>query len=376
MKRSTCFALVSVLLGACAPEGDGGDDEGYGESEAAVSRPSVAEARACAEGGVGNDANGDPVLKCTKPFAERPFVRLPTDSAQGDTTTFYAGVTVPTTASNEFVLWTREGQRFVPVDARAKAISFRDSAKLPRGLRAPTNRATFTLYQFKGKIGRSVDSPFGPARAIRLESARAVVSIDGCAFDSRLLGTWEGSASQRLTSPAGPGGPFARAFDESKRVPIRVVFDKIAPMNKLAEFEGGQQIEDAATYKLTGRIENFDRTVTVNGRVFPSLEAMGERSPFFGADDGKVELYRLGNMHGQSNDGHWVFTYPLGAEPLTFNGMSHTLTSQTAPTLLLPDEHRKPLETIEIFPHMPYGVNGHSVLLEPVAIGARTGQCR
>ena len=64
-------------------------------------------------------------MLCHVPFADAPHVRLPADEPAGDTATFYAGITLPTDYSGTFVLWTRDGSRYVPVDASGAPIAIR-----------------------------------------------------------------------------------------------------------------------------------------------------------------------------------------------------------------------------------------------------------
>jgi hypothetical protein len=373
------LASLSALVGVACGQGEPNDAASSDSAinAASTTAPSAEEQKACEVGKVVRNAAGDSVLRCTQPFAAAPGVRLPADTKSGATVTLYGGASVPTDFSGAFALWDRDGKRYVPVDAAGAPIPYDGGArKLPAFLHAPTNRMTFTIYQFTGTLGAALDSPEGPAVAIRLKSARPVVEIDGCALDSRLLGTWEGSASERMETPVGYG-PMIRHFDESKRVPIHVTLAGIARRPVLAEFVGGgKMLSDAQTFNLTGVIDNFDKDVTVDGKTYRSLKALGTKSPFFQGKDGKVELYRLGNMHGTRNDGHWVFTFPGQSKDLTSNGMSYTLTAFTAPDLLFNPGVKAPaIQQLEIKPHIPYLNNGHTVVLLPVKIGAKTGTC-
>jgi hypothetical protein len=363
-----CLALITLLgCSSAASEDDASDDA------LVTGRVSDAEAHACAEGKVVTDPNGDSVVRCTKPFAEAPTVHLPADT-DGATFKFYGGVTLPLNLDGAFVLWSRDGARYVPVGANGKALDFAGGS-LPRGLHAPTNRVTFTLYQFTGKVGGSIDSAYGAAKKITLSAARPVVELDGCAFDSRLAGAWEGDVSERLTTP--PTSPFSKAFDDSKRVPIRVKLTGLEASRDLADFaNGGRSLTDQKTYILTGKIENFDRNIVDGDKTFPSLEGMGKKNPFAGASNGKVSLYRVGNMHGLHNDGHWVFTYPEGSSNLTTNGMTGPIAAFTAPTLLFePDVTVDALSSLSVLPHIPQISNGQRVELHPVDVGAQTGEC-
>jgi hypothetical protein len=262
---------------------------------------------------------------------------------------------------------------YVPIDASSKGIEY-DGGKLPKTMHAPTMRSTYTVYQFTGTEGGSIDSAYGKATKLSLTGARPVVEMDGCAFDSRLAGTWEGTVSERLEHPTG-GGPLTKNFDESKRVAIHLTFSALTKDPNLSEYKGGARIKDHESFMLQGTIDNFDKDVTLDGKKYPSLKAMGDKNPFLGAKDGKVQLYRLGNMHGLMNDGHWVFTYPAGSQSLTGNGMSYTLTSFTAASMLNPGDDSDPLGVVEIKPHIPYTMNGHSVVIKPLSVGAKTGQC-
>lgn len=367
-RRSFAFSLVALLGIGCTAPVDGAD--GADEQDVTSARPSADEEHACAEGTVKKNALGDTIVSCTKPFTDGAPLHLPADRASGDTIAFYGGITAPTDASDTFVVWSRDGRRFVPVDEHGAGISFGRGRGLPNALHAPTNRVTFTVYELSGTPGAAMETPYGPATAIRLVGARPVVEIDGCTFDSRLAGTWEGTVSERLATPQG-GGPFAKAFDDGKRLPIHVTLDVTQRFGSLQEYDG-HSATDQPTYKLTGTIDNFDRDVDDGGKHYPSLAAMGDANPFKGATSGKIELYRLGNMHGIQNDGHWVFTYPVGTQSISGNGMSFTLAALSASSFLT---HAPALDRIEIKPHIPFTMNGHSIVLAPLAVGAKTGQC-
>lgn len=365
------FALAVGVTAGCSsgePEPDMTED--------ALKAPSNDEKRACEVASIGTDGTGARVVHCTKPFASAPFVRLPADKITGTKATFYGGMTVPSTFEDVAVIWARDGKRYVAVDGEGKAIAFTKAGnKLPAALHAPTNRITFTLYQFTGTLGTEVDTPYGTATAIKLSNARAAVVVDGCGLDSRMLGTWNGTVSEKLETPVG-NGPFAKSFDEGRRVPIHLTLTSIKKSNPLADYAGGEPLEDASTFILEGKIDNFSEAINVGGKEYPSLAAMGRKNPFLGASDGNIQLYRLGNMHGQKNDGHWVLTYPKGAQALTGNGMSLTLTALTAPSMILePGVAAGPLDSLEIRPHIPFLKNGHSVILSAENIGASIGRC-
>ena len=370
--------LLGVLFGgllACgAAPGDGAGETGE-EQDITTTAPSADEAKACDQASVGKDGTGSAVVHCKKPFTTAPFVRLPADAMTAAKATFYGGMTVPSTADNVAAIWSRDGKRYIPVDASGKPIPFGASG-LPKTLHAPTNRITFTLYQFTGTLGAELDSPYGKATAITLSAVRPVVEVDGCAFDSRLAGTWSGTVSERLETPSG-GGPFARAFDDTKRVPIHLTLKTLKKSNTLQDYTGGTRLADADTYMLSGTIDNFATDVTVDGKKYPSLQGMGKKNPFLGASNGAIQLYRLGNMHGQTNDGHWVLTYPAGSQALTTNGMSYTLTAFTAPSMLLAaSAGADPLQSVEIKPHIPFTVNGHTMVIAPEHVGDQSGQCQ
>lgn len=364
---------LAVLLGTASCNDDQVLDE---ETQDALTSkgPTAAELTACPGGVAAQDATGDRVVKCTKLYPAAPLIRLPADTLTGSRATFYGGLSVPVDFSGVARIWTRDGKHYLPVTAAGAAIRFDETARLPAKLHAPTNRVTYTLYQLSGVLGAPLDTGSGPEPTIRLTGARAVVSVDGCVLDSRLLGTWEGSASEAYAAPVGHA-PFLQYFDESKRVPIRIKLDALEAMPTLSDYAGGA-LTDAATYRLKGRIENWDWPVTAGDKTFPALTSLGAKNPFAGASSGSVELYRLGNMHGQNNDGHWVLTYPNGAKNLTGNGMSYTLTALTAPALLLaPTAKVDELQQLTIAPHIPFATNGHTVVLSPVDVGMRAGQC-
>lgn len=320
------------------------------------------------------NAEGDSVVVCTKPFDTAPAVRLPSDVTKAGSVSFYGAITTPTTRDNVALIWTRDGKRWVPVDADGSPVLYADDAKLPAGLHAPTNRATFTVYQFSGKPAAPAtpyQSPFGDALPIRLTAARAVVEMDGCTFDSRLAGTWDGTLSERLETPVG-SPPVIKYFDPSKRVPIHVTLDIANKSANFTEYDGGDSMRDQKTFRLAGTIDNFDHDVDVDGKRYSSLKAMGSRNPLLGARDGRVDLYRVGNMHGLKNDAHWVVTYPNGMADISASGMSNTLIGFTAPSFLSDDAT---FQHIEIKPHIPFYANGSVLELAPLRIGDKTGTC-
>jgi hypothetical protein len=375
MRTQFLFGLaIAVLFGCGAGSSDGAAGE---DSDLTGQAPSADEAKACQDGTVGTDATGASVVHCHKPFATAPLVRLPADAITGTQATFYGGMSVPATFDDIAVIWTRDGKLFVAVDAKGKPIAYgANGAKLPQALHAPTNRVTFTLYQFAGKLGPQVDTSYGKATAITLTNVRAVVEIDGCALDSRLLGTFTGSVSARLATPTG-SGPFVKAFDATTRIPIHVTLDSITKGATLGEYKGGGRISDGDTYVLAGTLDNFDKDVTIGGKTYASLTAMGATNPFLGAKDNKIQLFRTGNMHGLVNDSHWVLTYPSGSQSLSTTGMSNTLTALTAPAWLMSATGQPAdLATVTINPHIPYAANGNSVTLSPEDVGARLGQCQ
>ncbi len=376
--RASILPLLSLLAFAATACGSGSGDSAAGDDSdvTASTPPSAEEAKACQTGTVTKNGAGDTILACAQPFDAAPAVRLPADKTSSGTISLYAGASVPTDFSGAFVLWDRDGKLYLPVDSANAPIAYADGAKkLPKTMHAPTNRMALTIYQFTGTLGGAVDSPHGAATAIHIKTARPVVELDGCAIDSRLLGTWDGTVSERLATPTG-GGPLTKNFDETKRVAIHVTFDGIGKHPALSDYTGGKVLKDADTYDLSGTIDNFDKDVKIGGKTYPSLTAMGAKNPFFGAKDGNIDMYRVGNMHGQQNDAHWVFTYPAGSQNLSGNGMSYTLTAFTAPVFLFANGVApKDIAQIEIKPHIPFLANGHSVDLAPLQIGAHLGKC-
>jgi hypothetical protein len=377
MRELTPFFLFAFAFAFGCGAGESDPSAAGNSSDVTTGGPTAEEAQACAKGSVGKNLAGDSVVKCTVPFADAPMVHLPADQMAGDEVSFYAGGSQPD-GDFEGVLWTRDGKSFVPVDNANKPIEFTDdgSKALPKGMHAPSNRLLFTIYRFTGKLGKSLKSQHGDATAIHLTDARPVVEIDGCALDSRLLGTWEGTVSERLVTPSGYG-PFTKNFDPDKRIPIHITFDSLTPAAPLADFSaGGVRMKDALTFTVNGTIDNFDKDVTVDGKLYPSLTAMDVKNPFYSAKDGKVSLYRLGNMHGLINDAHWALNYPNGSKDLTPNGMSQTMDAFQGPSFLFDagvssDEYG----TLSVAPHLPYNLNGHTVELKPVHIGEKLGQC-
>jgi len=368
---ASAAAVLSLGLVHCS------SDSTADEEDLSAVKPSTAELAGCQSSKVQKTATGETVVECLQPFQEQPFIRPPADSLTGSSVKLYAGVSLPSDSTNAFVIWTRDGKRFVPVDSAGKAIPFTASTKLPKALHAPSNRETFTIYQFTGTVGTSITSAYGSAKKIHLTGARAVYDIPGCVFDGHLIGTWEGTASERLSTPEGSGA-WAKAFDDSKRVPLRITFDSgKQQLSSFLDYDGKKKVTDQKTFMLEGTIENFDKDVTADdGTKFPSLTAMGTQNPFYGAAKGDVELYRLGNMHGTPGDGHWVLTYPAGSQNLTGNGMTFTLTAQTAPSYLFDasvaaDE----LESLDVRPHIPYTSNGHTVEIHPAAPNGESGLC-
>lgn len=328
--------------------------------------------------------DGDDVVLCTRLSRVRPFVRLPADDlTDPDRITMYAAMSPhhwPPPDGTVF-FGDRTGRRYAAVDETGEPLGFTADAGLPPRLRAPTYRYLFTVYRITGRLGEIEHPDFGLTETVTLADAVPVLVIDGCALDSALLGTWTGSASRRLLEPEG-FGPFRKTFDEADPVPILVTFERaeLTWPRGLPEWAGYGHLPDGLAYSLLGRIENFhEPAVGPDGSEYPALAELGEESPFAGATDGTVELYRHSNMHGLPFDDHWVLDYPPDTEGLSTNGMSDRLQFFDPMSLIAVSdgalEGDDARATLEVLPHIPYETTGHVVRIEPVRIGERSGSC-
>ena len=312
--------------------------------------------------------DGVKVIECLETFKEAPFVHAPADESADGTGTSFTGSIVPSLSFGSPMMAIKaDGSRFAVVDG-GKLASFVEPPDALHGLGFPTNRVLFTLYRVTGKVGEEIDTPWGPLRGLTVTQVKPSIVIGGCALTSVLLGTWEGVVSTRLAPPAA-----GRIFDEQATTPIRMTLDSLSSIGTLTDWAAGSPIEKADNFRLQGTIDNFDSSV----EGFPPLRDLGTKEPFKGASSGKIALYRLGNMHGQSADGHWVLDYPKGSEALTVNGMTIEGAGLFAvgAASLIQKRPSSDLEEIVIRAHLPFQANGHVVRLHPANIGNSAGRC-
>lgn len=352
--RATGAALVALLptwIGCAADDGDTIDDD--------VKRLTLCPKQEVRGG----------LARCAATYAEAPFVRPSlTDSfSAGGTGKFFGAMLPPRSFEGALRLFDRTGKVYFATDAQGTPLDFTRPPETLRNLKLPSNRVYFTLYRFEGKRGPSVQAGGETGPGFILTKATPVAEVDGCAVDSLLLGTWEGTVSKRL-SPEPEGNPmFTKFFDEEDTAPIRVSFTRLEKFVELGDWTG-EPIGSHQTYMAKGSITNY-----------ADLTALGKKSPFLGSSNGDVELYRKASMHGLGNDNHWVLTYPSGTTKVTGNGMAYEMQALSMASLIAPARLSPAMEStlreMVIRPHLPFNNDGHVVVLRPTRIGASAGKC-
>jgi len=316
LPRLVAFAALGLLsasttfLGACSAsssdDGESADDELRKKKDAGAD-PSL-DFQACDQQHVDKNADGDKIIICDKPFATPPFVRFPDDDTKSDVVTLYAAFDV---SVGNFV--TRDGTERVTMDDKGNAIAFQThGAGLPSEMRMPCNRNMYTLYRITGKLGQAKQSwSKDTIPGIQVATGAPVVMVPGKIIDGSLVGAWEGTTNARR-----PDGTFAPDV-----VPIRVSFSNLVPVSNLKIWETGTSLPDGPVFKLTGTIENFDKSVKASdGTCYPALTSLGDKNPFHGATSGDVDTYRLGGMHFPG-DQVLVFTVPKATSDWSVTAM-------------------------------------------------------
>jgi hypothetical protein len=342
---------------------------------AVLALPARADSNPCPAGKTRKNSAGDSVFVCTQVAASRPLVRLPADVKTAAQATLHGAFAMPNGALDGLVFFSANAKSWAIVDAAGKPLTM-TSTGLPEGLHAPTNRIIYSLYEVVGTPGAGLKPTFyGKATPLVLKSVKALAEVDGCLFDSYLLGTWVAQVSTRLPKDKIVSmGPLTKYFDPTKKVPVHITLSKAQARPALDDYRLGKKISDAATMILSGVIDNFDNDVTDGGKSYPALSKLGAANPFLGASSGAVELYRLGNMHGVPGDSHWVLTYPPGTQNTTGNGMSFLLASYAGPFWAM--KAGAGFSTIQILPHLPYVKNGLEVALQALSIGKQAAACK
>jgi len=322
-------------------------------------------------------SSGQSVVSCEELYPKRPYVRpAPDDLENKAKASFAAGVVISYFGSVRSTFFVdRHGTKYAAVDAQGKNVNFATPGALPAGMQAPSNAYLNLIYRVTGKIGKTVKDPiYGNLETIRVADAEPIISITGCAMDSALLGTWEGTVSRRMLQPTGHY-PFTKNFDEAREEPLQMTFTKAEYLWNLMEWSGEGRT-DFEAYKLTGTIDNLATAAkTPEDKTLPALDKLGAENPFLGAKDNSVELYRQTNMHGIGFDNHWVLTYPSGSKDLTINGMSDSIDLFTPATLISLDVPERLFAQLTVRPHIPFRGNGHVVSLTPTDIGRHRGEC-
>ena len=301
-------ATLSALSIHCASDGDEPVDE------------DVTALKLCPKQSVENG-----VVRCAATHATAPFLRPSlADSFATATIKFYGGILPPRTIEQEFRLFDRSGKVYLATDSRGRALDFTRPPTALKNLKLPNNRVYYTLYRFEGTLGGNVTAGEGTAKGFALTKATPIATVDGCAIDSLVLGTWEGTTTTRL-DPAPSGNPvFTPFFDENAKVPLKVTFKTLTKSVKLADWLG-EVLDDQQTYIASGTIDNY-----------ADFAPLKKKNPFLGSTSGKVNLYRKGSMHGVGNDNHWVLDYPGGTLNTTGNGMSFEMQALSVASLIAP----------------------------------------
>ena len=306
---------------------------------------------------------------CSTTYPQAPFVRPSLADAfpSSGTAKFYGAMLPPRSLEGGMRLFDRNGKVYLATDARGASLDFVRPPESLKNLKLPSNRVYFTLYRFEGTVGPTVRTADATGPGFALTKATPIAELDGCAVDSLLLGTWEGTVSKRI-DPAPTGNPmFTKYFDEADTAPIRLTFTRLEKGTKLGDWTG-DPIASHQTYIAKGTVSDF-----------ADLTALGKKNPFLGASTGEVELYRRASMHGLGNDNHWVMTYPTGTTQVTGNGMSYEMQALSMASLIAPARLSRAMEEtlrqVAVRPHLPFNNDGHVVVLKPTSIGASAGQC-
>lgn len=308
------------------------------------------------------------LVRCTTTHPTAPFLRPSlADAFTTASAKFYGAILPPTSAEQELRLFDRTGKVYLATDSRGRPLDFQRPPTELKNLKLPSNRVYYTLYRFEGVVKGTATAGGETAPAFRLSKATPIATLDGCAIDSLVLGTWEGTTTTRL-DPAPTGNPmFTPYFDPENTVPLTVTFKTLSKSVKLADFLG-EPLADQQTYMASGTIDNY-----------ADFALLKKKNPFLGSTSGKVNLYRKGSMHGVPNDNHWVLDYPGGTLNTTGNGMSYEMQALSVASLIAPANltatQSKVLREISIRPHLPYNNSGLVVTLRPRKIGAAAGSC-
>lgn len=337
----------------------------------AASAPSAAEQKACG-GSVVKNGEGVQVVRCTSlPNGGR--LQPPADTASSSRSTRYVGI-VAANMGDAFWLVDRAGQRYLVVDGARKAVSFLAPTGLPRTLTLPSNRPHFTLYKAAFATLGTAEYEGQSYPAVRLSAARAMYELAGCLIDGRLVGTWEGSLSERRATVHG-SGPFASYFDPSKRVPVRVsVVASGARYQKpqLSDASGDPFPDEQQVFELKAKVENYNSAIS-GSPSFPKL--LGRT---VAAEVGaSLVLGRDGNMHGLTMDGHWV----VGTEKVAnMTGLAMTghfgalgsVGSAALEAFVEPKRLRELGWDERVFAdHVPYSGSGWELRLRPTVVRAK-----
>jgi hypothetical protein len=361
------FAAFFALALGCSPSGKSSpsaDDGGPSPTDAGPVPPEPVDAgpppsfAACAQQHSGVDADGDAVIFCDAPFAARPLVRVPPDdTASPERVTMYVGLTARLRATD------RDGASLVLVDASGTPLLPDGSdvytspppAKGPPGLRMLSARYLFTVYEVKG-APMVLTLNGAQTEALRVDSARPYVVVTGKALDGNLLGTWEGTASQRMSDGR---------FDAATRVPVRLSLSTLVSNGLLGTWgTSAPPLPDGEVFSASGAIENWDSPVRgADGTCLAALSPLGEKNPFVGRGAG-MRLTRFPAMHAPGDD---VIVLDDGAAAPAGNvGMDGSF-APLSPAGMMRTTVPADFRALGIYPHG--SPNGQHIVLTPVTGG-------
>jgi hypothetical protein len=342
-------------------------------------RTTASDSNICDQQHDGKTADGESVVVCDMPFADRPMIRPPQDETVDlSHVQLSVGLRITNAAVGAASFIDRNGKEYAWLDEKGVPVDFRKPAKIFSALHMPSHRNMFLIYRVAGKIVKNpIQGNAYFTDGILVSKADPEILISACALDSALLGTWEGAASKHIRM----GGPFVFSFREF--APLQIEFDSLSRLKgsqaSLQEWDNSAHpLKDGTVFAVKGHITNWDNPVLskVDGKSLDSLASLGNLSPFpsqANALSPNVQLYRIAGMH-TSNDEPLVLLYPgydlkksphpddmpgsgMDGEDLAISpaALIQTSSDYTAKTL------SESLHVLGIHPHGP--PSGHSINL-------------
>lgn len=273
------------------------DDGGGADAAPGSDADEGAAGDVCARQHAGTTSDGEAVTVCDELHRERPFVRLPADTRDGDRLTIHGALVL----SGNYEVHDRTGKIYMVVDASGGAT---EAADIP-GARMPSYRFWYLTYRITGTETVWV-SPYNGERkpAITIDAVTPEVLIAGDALDGQMLGTWEGT----MTPRTGEG-----SWELGGEVPVRVTFDRLTPRANVPVLDpNGAKLDDGVAFDIVGTVDNRTAAVrAADGTCLPSFTSRGAADPLYGATSSVLKLWRLGSMHALG-DSQLAIEYPDG----------------------------------------------------------------